>query len=77
MGIDLELPDLNEYATPLAKARFLLDTAAEIEQALMLQYLYAAYSLRDNNDPGLTSEQKSAIAEWRGLVVNTAIDDVV
>lgn len=75
-GVELELPDLGEYATPLAKARFLLDTAAEIEQALMLEYLYAAYSLKDSSDSSLTVEQRNAINEWRRLVVDTAVDEM-
>ncbi len=43
----VHLPDLTGFPTPLDKARVLLNSAAEIEHALMVQYLYAAYSLRD------------------------------
>lgn len=43
----VELPDLREWEGPLDKARILLESAAEVEHALMVQYLYAAYSLKD------------------------------
>lgn len=51
----IPLPDLTEWPTPRGKAEILLQTAAEVEHALMVQYLYAAYSLRDADevtDPG-------------------------
>lgn len=73
---DIEFPDLSEYVTPLAKARLLLDSAAEIEQALMVQYLYALFSLRDRNDPALTAEQKKAIGKWHTAIRNTAIEEM-
>lgn len=45
--VRVPLPDLSAYPTPRDKAKILLETAAEVEHALMVQYLYAAYSLRD------------------------------
>ncbi|MEZ6091832.1 MAG: ferritin-like domain-containing protein [Pirellulaceae bacterium] len=69
--LDLELPDLSEYATPLAKARLLLDTAAEIEHALMVQYLYAGYSLKPSNDSSLTTPQQAAIRSWSRDISST------
>jgi len=49
------LPDLRAWQSPLDKAEILLESAAEIEHALMVQYLYAAYSLKSSaevTDPG-------------------------
>jgi hypothetical protein len=43
----LPLPVLTGYPTPIAKTKVLLESAAEVEHALMVQYLYAAYSLKD------------------------------
>ena len=43
IGIPQAPPPSN--ATPLAEARYLLEKAAEIEHGLLVQYLYAAYSL--------------------------------
>jgi hypothetical protein len=45
--VTVELPDLTAFPTALEKARILLESAAEIEHMLMVQYLYAAYSLKD------------------------------
>src|SRR5262249_34700218 len=50
---------------PAARARdaaiFLLHTAAEIEHALLVQYLYAAYSLGDPKDKTLRAWQDSIV----------------
>jgi len=46
-AVVVELPDLTDWPQPLDKARILLESAAEVEHALMVQYLYAAYSLKD------------------------------
>jgi hypothetical protein len=47
------LPDLRAWASPLDKAEILLESAAEVEHALMVQYLYAAWSLKGpEEDPG-------------------------
>jgi hypothetical protein len=54
--VTVHIPDLSAFPTPLAKAQFLLESAAEVEHALMVQYLYAAYSLKKFNevaDPAL------------------------
>ena len=42
----LEIPDLVHHPTPRDKAQVLLESGAEVEHALMVQYLYAAYSLK-------------------------------
>jgi hypothetical protein len=42
-------------ASPVDKVEILLESVAEIEHALMVQYLYAAYSLKSSGevtDPG-------------------------
>src|SRR4051794_23120609 len=44
----IPLPDLRAWQSPLDKAKILLESAAEIEHALMVQYLYAAYSLKSS-----------------------------
>lgn len=60
--LTIELPDLTRWPDPAGKARILLESAAEVEHALMVQYLYAAYSLKsadDVEDPA----RKSALGE--------------
>ncbi|MDQ3851061.1 MAG: ferritin-like protein [Actinomycetota bacterium] len=44
--VTVAIPDLSAFASPLAKAEILLQSAAEVEHALMVQYLYATYSLK-------------------------------
>lgn len=44
--VTVAIPDLNAFASPCDKAEILLQSAAEVEHALMVQYLYAAYSLK-------------------------------
>jgi hypothetical protein len=45
---------------PRDEAIFLLRTAAEVEHALLVQYLYAAFSLKQQGD-GLTAERQALI----------------
>jgi Ferritin-like len=50
--LTVEIPDLTEWPRPHDKAKILLETAAEVEHALLVQYLYAAFSLRtEDQDP--------------------------
>jgi hypothetical protein len=57
----VELPDLTEFQQPHDKAKILLETAAEVEHALLAQYLYAALSLRtEDEDP----TKQTALSEW-------------
>jgi hypothetical protein len=49
--MEIPLPILEpNWPTPIEKAKILLESASEIEHALMVQYLYAAYSLKSSND---------------------------
>ena len=50
--------------------------AAELEHNLMCTYLYAAYSLKDEGEPGLSREEAEAIGRWRGTIVNIAIEEM-
>jgi len=42
-----------------------LGKAAALEQLVMCQYLYAAFSMKDRDDEGLTPEQLEATRRWR------------
>ena len=44
--LGLRVPNLTPWPSPSDKAKILLESAAEVEHALMVQYLYAAYSLK-------------------------------
>ena len=50
--------------------------AAELEHNLMCTYLYAAFSMRDGEADGLSSEERSVVARWRREVLSVAIDEM-
>jgi hypothetical protein len=59
--LTVHIPDLSAWPTPHDKARILLETAAEVEHALLVQYLYAAFSLRtEDEDP----VKAAALGQW-------------
>ena len=47
---------------------YTLGKAAALEQLVMCQYLYAAFSLRTTPGPGLTPEQLEAVERWRKVL---------
>ena len=61
--VTVPLPDLSAYPTPRDKAKILLESAAEVEHALMVQYLYAAYSLKSKDQ--VDAEHESC---WTGTM---------
>ncbi|WP_218933828.1 ferritin-like domain-containing protein [Rubripirellula lacrimiformis] len=56
------------------EAIFLLQTAAEIEQSLLVQYLYAAYSIDATAGPSPTEQAKAG--GWRRAIVEIAIEEM-
>jgi hypothetical protein len=56
---------------------YMVCDAAELEHAIMCQYLFAAFSLRSKDDPGLTPEQSSAVERWRGAVLHVATQEML
>ena len=58
---------------PRDEAIYLLHAAAEIEHALMVQYLFAAYSLRAQ---GQTAEHADQVEQWR-LSLHRELDDAL
>ncbi len=60
--------------TPRDEAIFLLHTAAEVEHALLTQYLYAAYSLK----PAKTAppDQQAAVRRWRSTLLGIAREEM-
>jgi photosystem II stability/assembly factor-like uncharacterized protein len=75
VSAEVELPDLSPWPTPLQKADVLLQKAAEVEHALMVQYLYARFSLKaaaDVTDP----QQKTSLTAWRSLLFQIAKEEM-
>ena len=79
-AVTIQLPDLTPFPTPADKARVLLETAAEVEHALMVQYLYAAYSLK-SSDEVQDPAQQAALDEtspdsWPQLLLGIAREEM-
>src|SRR5215211_7563249 len=59
---------------------FLLHTAAEIEHALMVQYLYAAYSLGETpflfQGPNVPEGAQTLVSSWRRTIVGIAREEM-
>ena len=64
-SITVCIPDLSGYPKPRDKAKYLLHVAAEVEHALLVQYLYAAFSLK-SYDEFSDSQQRSTVDNWSG-----------
>lgn len=50
--------------------------AAELEQNLMCTYLYAAFSLKDGESDGLSPAEAEAVARWRRVILDVAIEEM-
>ena len=56
---------------------FLLTEASELEHMLMLQYLFAAFSLKTKTGEGLTEEQLVAVKRWERVVSEVAAQEML
>ena len=77
--VRVQLPDLRAWTAPLDKAEILLESAAEIEHSLMVQYLYAAYSLKspDEVDPAQGAVLDDGAADsWPRTVLGVACEEM-
>jgi hypothetical protein len=78
--VTIQLPDLTRWPAPADKARILLESAAEVEHALMVQYLYAAYSLKGSDevqDPAQqTALDESSPDSWPHLLLGIAREEM-
>ena len=76
----VELPDLSAWPSPLNKAGILLESAAEVEHALMVQYLYAAYSLKGGDqatDPAQQAALDDALPDsWPRVLLGIAREEM-
>lgn len=69
---------LDPPLAPRDEAIFLLHVAAEIEHALLVQYLYAAYSLRRDGDfgPGAPANAAALTQSWFNAIFQTAKEEM-
>lgn len=56
---------------------YMLYDAAELEHGLMCQYLFAAFSLKQRDDEGLTAEAREAVLRWRGVIAHVATEEML
>ncbi len=56
---------------------YTLGKAASLEQLVMCQYLYAAFSMKDRDDDGLTAEQLVATRRWRRELLHIAEQEML
>lgn len=69
-----EQASLDIFTTPHERAVYLLHIGAEVEHALMAQYLYAGYSL---GGPHLTDPAQQQLAQrWRATVLEVAREEM-
>ena len=56
---------------------YMICQAAELEHALMCEYLFAAFSLKDRVDEGVSEAQLAAIKRWRSTVLGVAAQEML
>jgi Ferritin-like len=56
---------------------YLLGEAAELEHAILCEYLFAAFSLKQATAEGLTEDQLYAVKRWRQTVLEVAAQEML
>ena len=56
---------------------YMLCEAAEVEHAIMCQYLFAAFSLKQSSDEGLRADELDAVVRWRGEISHVATQEML
>jgi hypothetical protein len=56
---------------------YMLCEAAELEHGIMCQYLFAASSLKQGQDEGLTAEELEAVLRWRRVISRVATEEML
>src|SRR5919112_1126487 len=56
---------------------YMLCQAAELEHGIMCQYLFAAFSLKQRTDEGLTPEEFEAVTRWRHTIGHVATEEML
>jgi CDGSH-type Zn-finger protein/truncated hemoglobin YjbI len=56
---------------------YMLCEAAELEHGIMCQYLFAAFSLKQSTDEGLSDGELAAVTRWRKLVSHVATEEML
>lgn len=56
---------------------YMLCEAAELEHGIMCQYLFAASSLKQRQDEGITAEELDAARRWRRVISHVATEEML
>jgi hypothetical protein len=56
---------------------YMLCQAAELEHGIMCQYLFAAFSLKQREDEGLTAAELEAVTSWRKQISHVATQEML
>jgi len=56
---------------------YMLCEAAELEHGIMCEYLFAAFSLKQSTDEGLTEDELAATNRWRKQVLHVATQEML
>ena len=56
---------------------YMLCQAAELEHGIMCQYLFAAFSLKEDTAEGLTQEQAATVRRWRQQISHVAAQEML
>jgi CDGSH-type Zn-finger protein/truncated hemoglobin YjbI len=56
---------------------YMLCEAAELEHGIMCQYLFAAFSLKQRTDEGLSEEELAVVTRWRKAVAHVATEEML
>jgi hypothetical protein len=56
---------------------YMLCEAAELEHGIMCQYLFAAFSLKQRADEGLTTGELAAVTRWRKAIAHVATEEML
>src|SRR5262245_52639686 len=56
---------------------YMLCEAAELEHGIMCQYLFAAFSLKQGTNEGLSEDEAAAVSRWRARVSHVATQEML
>jgi hypothetical protein len=56
---------------------YMLCQAAELEHAIMCQYVFAVFSLKQSADEGLTEAELAAVTRWRQQIGHVAAEEML
>ena len=56
---------------------YMLCEAAELEHGIMCQYLFAAFSLKQREDEGLTEAELASVTRWRQTISHVATEEML